>query len=93
MGYFRLERVEAETNRYRFYLVTYAPTLWKTWAVSREWGRIGEDARGTQVTEFPSEDQALHLTSEIIELRLKHGYSVKSVPARVSEPEGQSMWL
>ena len=77
MGYFRLERIEPKTNKYRFYLVTCAPTLWKTWAVAREWGRIGEDARGTQVTEFPSENEALYLTSEIIELRLKHGYQVK----------------
>ena len=84
MGYIRLERIEPKTNKYRFYLVTCTPTLWKTWAVWREWGRIGEDARGTQVTEFPSEDEALHLTSEIIELRMRHGYLARAMSSPTS---------
>lgn len=83
MGCIRLERIEPEKNRRRFYLVTWTQTLWRTWAVWREWGRIGEDARGTQVTEFRSEDEALYLSSKVIELRLKRGYQVKSIPSRV----------
>ena len=84
MGCIRLERIEPETNKRRCYLVTWARTLWKTWAVWREWGSIGEDVRGTRISEFAIEDEALHLTSAIVELRLKHGHQVKSVSRELS---------
>jgi len=48
MGCIRLERIEPETNKRRYYLVTWARTLWSempdranTWAVWRQWGRLG----------------------------------------------------
>ena len=74
MSYVRLERVEPERNMLRFYIVLWAPTLWKTWGVACRWGRIGENPRGERLHEFDSRDHALRLAAEVIELRLSHGY-------------------
>ena len=49
MGCIRLERIEPEANKRRYYLVTWARTLWDTWAVWRQWGRIGQEARGVRL--------------------------------------------
>jgi len=38
----------------RFYVVVWAPTLWKTWCVACRWGRISEDPRGTRLHECAS---------------------------------------
>ena len=77
MSYIRLERIEPERNRYRFYLVTCTLTLWETWAVRREWGRIGQRCRGTRIDECANREDALHLAAETIELRMRHGYTAK----------------
>jgi len=78
MSYVRLERVEPERNMLRFYIVLWAPTLWKTWCVARRWGRIGEQRpRGVRLHECANRDDALRLAAEVIELRLRHGYVTK----------------
>ena len=41
----RLERRVPEENRYRFYLLRLAPTLFGEWSLIREWGRIGQQGR------------------------------------------------
>ena len=74
MGSVRLESVRAEENRFRQYIVSWSPTLWKTWGVICEWGRIGENLRGVRLRECADYDEALQLAAEVIELRLRHGY-------------------
>ncbi|MBN1937414.1 MAG: WGR domain-containing protein, partial [Anaerolineae bacterium] len=61
----------------RFYILYIARTLWGVWTVRREWGRIGQRARGVRMDECDSEDEALLRAAEIIELRLRHRYVVK----------------
>jgi len=39
---------------YRYYVVSWSPTLWKTWGVACQWVRIGEDPRGVRLRECPS---------------------------------------
>ena len=78
MGCIRLERIERETNKYRYYLVTWTQTLWRTWAVWRQWGRISEEIRGAQIDECATEEEALQQVAETIELRMQHGYKIKS---------------
>ena len=75
MGAIRLESVRPSENRFRYYVVRWSPTLWKTWGVHCEWGRIGERTpRGVRHRECADRDEALRLTAEVIELRLRYGY-------------------
>ena len=37
-----LERREPAQNRLRFYAITVTRTLFDSWALVREWGRIGQ---------------------------------------------------
>jgi len=78
MGCIRLERIEPETNKRRYYLVTWARTLWNTWAVWRQWGRIDQPVRGTRIDECATEEEALRRAAETIDLRMRHKYIVKS---------------
>ena len=81
MGYIRLESVKVNANKYRGYLVFWAPSLWDTWNVLCEWGRIGEQwPRGVRLRKCADLDEALRLAAEVIELRRRHGYVVKCVP-------------
>lgn len=79
MGCIRLERIESETNKRRYYLVTWARTLWNTWAVSRQWGRIDQPVRGTWIDECATEEGALRRAAETIDLRMRHKYLVKRI--------------
>jgi predicted DNA-binding WGR domain protein len=78
MGYVRLERIEPEANKQRYYLVIWARMLWDTWAVWRRWGRIGQRARGAQIEECATEEEALGRAAETIDRRMQHKYVVKS---------------
>ena len=93
MNYFRMESVDPERNRFRYYLTFLQPTLWSqtpalragasvpdrvnTWALVCRWGRIGEEPRGIQVNECATRDEALQRAAEVIEMRMRHGYVVK----------------
>lgn len=45
----RLERINPDANRYRYYLVSLSPTIWGNWGVACRWGRIGESYRGERL--------------------------------------------
>ena len=77
MSYFRMESVDPERNRFRYYLTFLQPTLWDTWALVCRWGRIGEEPRGIQVNECATRDEALQRAAEVIELRMRHRYVVR----------------
>jgi predicted DNA-binding WGR domain protein len=77
MGYIRLESIDPSENRFRFYIVTWTPTLWGTWGVLCQWGRIGEDPRGSLLRECAERDEALQAAAEVIDLRLRHGCVVR----------------
>ena len=43
-----LERRVPARNQHRFYAITVTPTLFDSWAMVREWGRIGRPAFGAR---------------------------------------------
>ena len=53
----RLERREPARNRQRFYAITVTPTLFGSWAMVREWGRIGQPGTVREM-EFATEAEA-----------------------------------
>jgi predicted DNA-binding WGR domain protein len=77
MSFVRMESVDPERNRHRFYVTVWQPTLWNTWALVCRWGRIGEEPRGMRVNECMDQDEALQHAAEVIELRMRHRYVVK----------------
>ena len=77
MRYLRLESVGIADNRFRWYVVVVAPTLWHGWGVLCQWGRLDQAARGRRVLEAGTRDGALARAAEVVELRLRHGYRVK----------------
>ena len=77
----RLESVDPEKNRARFYVLYVSKTLWNTWALLRRWGRIGQEARGVRMDECATEEEALQRAAEVVELRMRHRYMVKCLQA------------
>lgn len=53
----RLESINPDANRYRYYLVSLSPTLWGNWGVACRWGRIGESYRGERLRECAGQDE------------------------------------
>lgn len=50
----RIERVDAETNMYRFYRLRLMPDLFGGVSLLREWGRIGtQDGTGSSCSLMP----------------------------------------
>lgn len=73
----RLESNNPETNRARFYVLAVPSTLWGSWALFRRWGRIDEQARGAQVDECATQEEALRRAAGVVELRIQHKCVVK----------------
>jgi predicted DNA-binding WGR domain protein len=69
-------KVEPEQDVYRWYAVTWGPTLFGTWAVVCAWGRIGTDWSQRQVREFDGEEGAVTEAEALILQRLRRGYTV-----------------
>lgn len=72
-----LTRIEPEANRYRFYKVFLAPSLFGDWVLVREWGRIG--APGTvRLDYFTNAGAAVLAMQELVRQKKRKGYSSAS---------------
>ena len=77
MSYLRIESVDSQKNRHRFYVAAWQPTLRDTWALICQWGRIGESPRGIRVRECAGMDDAVQLAARAVKLRERHSYMTK----------------
>ena len=69
-----LTRIEPEANRFRFYKVFLAPSLFGDWVLVREWGRIG--APGTVRLEyFADPGTAILAMQELVRAKKRRGYT------------------
>ena len=68
-----LERREPARNRWRFYAITVTRTLFGSWAMVREWGRIGQPGT-VRETWFETEDAAHEAGEQWRERKEKRGY-------------------
>ena len=69
----RLERREPARNRQRFYAITVTRTLFGSWAMVREWGRIGQPGT-VRETWFETEGEAWAAGEQVRQRKEKRGY-------------------
>ena len=70
-----LHRLDPARNEARSYYVLVGPALLDRHAVIRVWGRIGGQQR-VMVTPCQSDAEARTLANKLIQLRLRHGYTL-----------------
>ena len=69
----RLERRDPARRMARFYAVQVVPTLFGSWALLREWGRIGRS--GTLRTDwFTTEAEAEMARARLVRKKIRRGY-------------------
>src|SRR5450759_3911736 len=73
--YAHLVNVDPDKNRYRFYTLTWQPSLFGGLALVRSWGRIGMSGRSRAIF-FADQESAQKTVEEILKRRLGHGYAV-----------------
>ena len=73
VGVTRLERHDPTRHMARFYAVQVVPTLFGSWALLREWGRIGSP--GTLRTDwFATEEEAETARARLVLTKIRRGY-------------------
>ncbi len=68
-----LERREPACNRQRFYTLTVVQTLFGSWTLIREWGRIGHPGT-VRETGFETEAAAIEAGAKIRRQKERRGY-------------------
>ena len=68
-----LEKRIPARNQQRFYTITVTPTLFGSWALVREWGRIGQPGT-VRETEFETEGEAWAAGAQVRQRKEKRGY-------------------
>ena len=83
-GFLRLESVDADQNRFRFYTFTWQETLWGDWAICCSWGRIGSLGR-SRVAYLGHRSGVPGALADLVEHRIRRGYQPRrEQPERVS---------
>jgi predicted DNA-binding WGR domain protein len=73
--FLRLESVDPTTNRARFYLLQWQPTLDGRLALLRIWGRLGTLGQ-VRTLLWADDAQALTHIERVLHQRLLHGYEL-----------------
>jgi predicted DNA-binding WGR domain protein len=68
-----LERREPARNRQRFYNIAVTQTLFGSWTLIREWGRIGQPGT-VRETWFDTESAAIEAGAQVRQRKEKRGY-------------------
>jgi predicted DNA-binding WGR domain protein len=68
-----LEKRDPDKRQARFYRIRVSQTLFGSWAVMREWGRIGS-AGTVRETWYDSEAEALGAGEKLLAQKTKRGY-------------------
>ena len=68
-----LERREPARNIQRFYAITVTRTLFGSWALVREWGRIGQPGT-VRETWFETEGAAVEAGAKVQQRKERRGY-------------------
>ena len=77
MSPLRLERRVPEEDRYRFYRLMLAPTLFGGWSLVREWGRIGQPGQ-RRIELYESQTRAVEALETWLQRKRRRGYLLRS---------------
>ncbi|SNX70264.1 predicted DNA-binding WGR domain protein [Cereibacter ovatus] len=69
----RLEKIDPDSNCYRFYVIRTEPDLFADRSLVVQWGRIGRGGR-TVIRGSGPRDRVEDLGQRLLKLRLRHGY-------------------
>jgi len=69
-----LERVDPSKNSYRFYALQVTQTLFGSWALIRQWGRIGHQGGTKLESWFDREHEARDAAMKIQKTKERRGY-------------------
>lgn len=81
-----LDRIDHDAGMARFYAVMVVPTLFGTFAVVREWGRIGQGGTVRDAV-FGSEAQAHEVAAGIVQTKVRRGYVAAPTAGYCAPPE------
>ena len=70
-----LEKIEPDTNCFRFYTIRTEPDFFEDRALVVQWGRIGGRGR-TMIRGSGNRRECEDLALRIVQLRLRHGYTM-----------------
>jgi predicted DNA-binding WGR domain protein len=82
MTMIHLERREPVCNRQRFYILTVSRTLFGSWTLIREWGRIGHPGT-VRESWFETEAAAIEAGAKIRRQKERRGYILVSREGQV----------
>ena len=71
----RLESIDPQRNRFRFFILCWQPTLWDGPALVCSWGRVGRPGR-SRVVPVPDGADPQDTIGRVLRRRLRHGYVV-----------------
>jgi predicted DNA-binding WGR domain protein len=72
-----LEKRDPVHHQQRFYLITITPTLFGSWALVREWGRIGQPGT-VRETGYDTEAAAQAAGEALRERKERRGYRTRT---------------
>jgi predicted DNA-binding WGR domain protein len=75
-AYVRLESIDPEANRFRFYTFTWQQTLWGEWTIRCTWGRIGSPGR-SRTAYTGLRDELPTALADLVARRLRRGYRLR----------------
>lgn len=73
--YAHLVSIDPSRNRYRYYTLTWQPSIFGGGAIVRRWGRIGTEGRWRAIF-FGTREEAQKTVDGIVKQRLARGYQV-----------------
>lgn len=71
----RLEKIDPESNCFRFYLIRCEPDLFGCAALVLQWGRIGGAGR-TDIRASGSPERVREICERMVQRKLRRGYAV-----------------
>lgn len=78
-GVYSFAKDNPARNCFRRYIITYQPSLWDRYTVSRQWGRLGSERQLYRDEHFRSPRHASARVRGLIKRRLKRGYALTNI--------------
>jgi predicted DNA-binding WGR domain protein len=74
MGVRRFIKIDRERDRHRWYVISWGPTLFGSYAVVRSWGRVGTNWARCKSEVFEDDGAACIAAEAQVKRRLRRGY-------------------